>query len=386
MDCPPLQFEQGPIRPPNEAQSLLLRFTRNCPWNQCLFCPVYKGRKFSLRSVAEIKEDILEARRIADEVSAVSRSLGHGGVVTDAVISSIFNGGSHPSSYRSVAAWMYYGTGACFLQDADNLIMRTDELVEALTFLRRTFPEIRRVTTYSRSRTVTKKSLDALKRIRQAGLDRVHIGLETGYDPLLKLMKKGVTAAQHVEAGCRLVEAGVEVSEYVMPGLGGREMWREHAVETANVLNRINPHFIRLRSLRVPRRIPLHTKLQDGSFHMLTDDEAAEEIRVFIDHLDGITSTVTSDHIMNLLEEVGGKLPEDKAKMLEVLRAYQELPDAERLIYRTGRRGGAFRSIQDMERDPASYRKIKRLIDEVQRREGPQGVERLITEMVDQYI
>jgi hypothetical protein len=163
-------------------------------------------------------------------------------------------------------------------------------------------------------------------------------------------------------------------------------MWREHAVETANVLNRINPHFIRLRSLRVPRRIPLHTKLQDGSFHMLTDDEAAEEIRVFIDHLDGITSTVTSDHIMNLLEEVGGKLPEDKAKMLEVLRAYQELPDAERLIYRAGRRGGAFRSIQDMERDPASYRKIKRLIDEVQRREGPQGVERLITEMVDQYI
>jgi histone acetyltransferase (RNA polymerase elongator complex component) len=381
-----LQFEQGPIRPPNEAQSLLLRFTRNCPWNQCLFCPVYKQRKFSLRSVAEIKEDIQTARRIADEVTAVSWSLGHGGAITDAVISSIFSGGPYPSCFRSVAAWMYYGTGACFLQDADNLIMRTDELVEVLTFLRQTFPEICRVTTYSRSRTVTKKSLDALKRIRQAGLDRVHIGLETGYDPLLKLMKKGVTAAQHVEAGRRLVEAGMEVSEYVMPGLGGREMWREHAVETANVLNRINPHFIRLRSLRVPPRIPLHAKLQDGSFHMLTDDEAAEEIRVFIEHLEGITSTVTSDHIMNLLEEVGGKLPEDKPKMLEAVRAYQTLPDAERLIYRAGRRGGAFRSIRDLERDPVSYRKIKRLIDEIQRKEGPQGVERLITDMVDQYI
>jgi hypothetical protein len=285
-----------------------------------------------------------------------------------------------------VAAWLYYGTGACFLQDADNLIMRTEDLVEALAFLRRTFPEIRRVTTYARSRTVTKKPLDALQRIRQAGLDRVHIGLETGYDPLLKLMKKGVTAAQHVEAGRRLVEAGMEVSEYVMPGLGGREMWREHAVETANVLNRINPHFIRLRSLRVPPRIPLHAKLQDGSFHMLTDDEAAEEIRVFIEHLEGITSTVTSDHIMNLLEEVGGKLPEDKPKMLEAVRAYQTLPDAERLIYRAGRRGGAFRSIRDLERDPVSYRKIKRLIDEIQRKEGPQGVERLITDMVDQYI
>lgn len=386
MDGHPLSFEQGPIRPPNEAQSLLLRFTRNCPWNQCLFCPVYKGRKFSLRPVAEIKADIQTARRMADEIISASHRLGHGGAVTDAVIGSILRDGSHSSSYRSVAAWMYYGTGACFLQDADNLIMRTEELVEALAFLRRTFPEIRRVTTYSRSRTVTKKTPEALERIRRAGLDRVHIGLETGYDPLLKLMKKGVTAAQHVEAGCRLVAAGMEVSEYVMPGLGGREMWREHAVETAKVLNRINPHFIRLRSLRVPRRIPLYAKLQEGSFHMLTDDEAVEEIRVFIEHLDGITSTVTSDHIMNLLEEVSGKLPEDKPKMLEVLRAYQQLPDEDRLIYRAGRRGGAFRSTRDLERDPVSYRKIKRLIDEVQRKEGPGGVEQLITEMVDQYI
>jgi hypothetical protein len=171
-----------------------------------------------------------------------------------------------------------------------------------------------------------------------------------------------------------------------MPGLGGREMWREHAVETANVLNRINPHFIRLRSLRIPPRIPLYGKLQDGTFHMLTDDEAAEEIRVFIEHLDGITSTVTSDHIMNLLEEVGGKLPEDKPKMLDVLRAYQELPGTERLIYRVGRRGGAFRSTRDLEQDPATCRKIRAMIEDVRQREGLQGVEKLISEMVDQFI
>jgi radical SAM superfamily enzyme YgiQ (UPF0313 family) len=380
------QFEQGPIRPPNEAQSLLLRFTRNCPWNQCEFCPVYKGRKFSRRSIAEIKDDIRTARAIADEVAAVSWKLGCGGLVTDAVISHIFSSGSYASGYRSVAAWMYYGTGACFLQDADNLIMRTDDLVEALTFLRQTFPEIQRVTTYSRSRTVTKKPLEALKRIRAAGLDRVHIGLETGYDPLLKLVKKGVTGAQHVEAGRKLVEAGMEVSEYVMPGLGGREMWREHALETARVLNQINPHFIRLRSLRIPSRVPLHARLKDGSFHMLTDDELAEEIRVFVEHLDGITSTVTSDHIMNLLEEVSGKLPEDKPKMLEVIRAYQDLPDTDRLVYRVGRRGGAFRSTQDLDRDPATCRKIKQMIAEVNRKEGPHAVERMIADMVDQYI
>jgi hypothetical protein len=264
--------------------------------------------------------------------------------------------------------------------------MRTDDLVETLTFLRQTFPEIQRVTTYSRSRTVTKKSLESLKRIRAAGLDRVHIGLETGYDPLLKLVKKGVTGAQQVEAGRKLVEAGMEVSEYVMPGLGGREMWREHAVETARVLNQINPHFIRLRSLRIPGRVPLHARLKDGSFHMLTDDELAEEIRVFIEHLEGITSSVTSDHIMNLLEEVGGKLPEDKPKMLAVIQAYQDLPDAERLVYRVGRRGGAFRSTRDLDREPAACRKIKQLIAEVQEKEGPEAVERMITDMVDQYI
>jgi histone acetyltransferase (RNA polymerase elongator complex component) len=381
-----LQFEQGPIRPPNEAQSLLLRYTRNCPWNQCEFCPVYKGRKFSLRSVAEIKSDIRTARVIADEITAVSWKLGYGGHVTDAVVSQIFGAGSYASSYRSVAAWMYYGTGACFLQDADNLIMRTGDLVEVLAFLRQTFPEVKRVTTYSRSRTVTKKSLESLTRIHASGLDRVHIGLETGYDPLLKLVKKGATAAQHVEAGRKLREAGMQVSEYVMPGLGGREMWREHAVETARVLNRINPHFIRLRSLRLPSRVPLHARLKDGSFHMLTDDELAEEIRVFIEHLEGITSTVTSDHIMNLLEEVGGKLPEDKPRMLEVIRAYQELPDAERLIYRVGRRGGAFRSTRDLDRDPATCRKIRQMIAEVQQKEGADAVERVIADMVDQYI
>jgi hypothetical protein len=119
---------------------------------------------------------------------------------------------------------------------------------------------------------------------------------------------------------------------------------------------------------------------------MLTDDEVAEEIRVFIEHLDGINSTVTSDHIMNLLEEVGGRLPQDQPKMLQVIRSYQALPDTDRLIYRAGRRGGAFRSVQDMERDSATYRKIKRLIEDVQSKEGNDGVERLITEMVDQYI
>jgi len=180
--------------------------------------------------------------------------------------------------------------------------------------------------------------------------------------------------------------AGMDLSEYIMPGLGGQEMWHEHAVETAEAVNQINPHFIRLRSLRVPERIPLYQKLQDGTFTLQTDDMLAEEIRVFISTLENIHSTVTSDHIMNLLEEVSGKMPEDKAAMLDVIAAYQKLSDQDRLIYRTGRRGGAYRSIADLQNDPATYYKIQNLIAEVREKEGKAGVETLITQLADRYI
>lgn len=386
MNQNPINFEQGPIRPPNEARSLMLRLTRNCPWNQCLFCPVYKGRKFSLRSVEEIRQDIQAARNIADDIKALSWKMGYSGDIGDAVISAVLDNPGCSESYRSMAVWLYYNTQSCFLQDADNLIMKTDDLVAVLKFLKEKFPHITRVTTYSRSRTAIRKSVESLRQIRAAGLDRVHIGLETGHDPLLKLMKKGVTGEQHIEAGRKLLEAGIELSVYVMPGLGGREMWREHVLATARVLNRINPHFIRLRSLRVPQRVPLYRNFKDGSFSMQTDDMLAGEIKLLIENLNGITSTVASDHIMNLLEEVSGKLPEDKDRMLTVINKYQALSEIDRLIYRLGRRGGAYRSTDDLVRDPQTYRKIQTLIEDVRSTEGSKGVEDLIAGLVDQYV
>lgn len=381
-----MSFEQGPIRPPSEARSLLLRLTRNCPWNQCLFCPVYKGRKFSLRGVQEIKQDIQNAKDIADDIKALSWEMGFSGKPEDPVVSRIFSSPRYSDSYRNIAAWLYYRTDACFLQDADNLIMRTDDLVEVLGFLREKFPQIQRVTTYSRSRTIVRKTIDDLRRIRESGLDRVHVGLESGYDPLLKMMKKGVTSAQQIEAGQKVVTAGMELSEYVMPGLGGQGLWKEHAIATARVLNQVNPHFIRIRSLRVPDRVPLSEKMKDGEFKMQTDDRVTEEIKVFLESLEGITSVLTSDHIMNLLEEVSGKLPEDKEKMLSVIRRYQDLPDLEKLVYRVGRRGGAFRSTEDLKADRITYQKLANLVEELKSKGGMDEVERFITEMVDQYV
>ena len=381
-----LTFEQGPIRPPSESTSFLLRITRNCPWNQCLFCSIYKGMKFSLRSVEEIKQDIQNARDIADNIKAISWKMGKSGEIGPELINHVFNNPDFSDSYRSIGIWLYYGTGACFLQDADNLIMKTKDLVEVLNFLREKFPEISRITTYSRSRTIVNKSVGSLKEIREAGLNRIHVGMESGYDPLLKLMKKGVSAAQHIEAGRKVLEAGMELSEYVMPGLGGQEMWKEHALDTAKAINRINPHFIRLRSLRIPHRAPLYERLVAGEFRVQTDDMLAEEIQLFIKGLDGITSMVTSDHIMNLLEEVTGRLPEDKGKMLEVINKYQALSDYERLLYRFGRRGGAYRSTDDLEKDLATRARIENLIRRARSEKGEEGIERLICDMADQYI
>jgi len=383
---PTLSFEQGPIRPPNEARSLLLRITRNCPWNQCLFCPVYKGQKFSLRTAEEVKTDIQTARDIADDIKALSWKMGDSGLITNRVMAYILRDHNYSYSYKGVALWLFYGTGECFLQDADNFIMRTEDLVEVLRFLREKFPDLRRVTTYSRSRTVSRKSLAEMKEIREAGLDRIHIGLESGHDPVLKFIKKGVTAARHIDAGRKVIDAGMSLSEYVMPGLGGEAMWKEHAVETARVLNQINPHYIRLRSLRVPTRAPLYQKLMSGEFRMLTDDQVVEEIRLFIESLsDGITSTITSDHIMNLLEEIKGKLPEEKENMLAVIRTYQDLPESDRMIYRIGRRGGVYSSTDDLHRDETTYHKIKGLTSELSAK-GPDEIERFINEMADRYV
>ena len=381
-----LNFEQGPIRPPNEAKSLLLRVTRNCPWNQCLFCPVYKNEKFSFRGVEEIKKDIQTAKDCSDDIKALSWKIGENGAITENVINSIINGHTYNYSYQSVALWLYYGTKACFLQDADNLIMKTGDISAVLRFLREKFPDLKRVTTYSRSRTVSKKSLSEMKEIQEAGLDRVHIGLESGYDPLLKFIKKGVTAAQHIDAGRKVIESGMSLSEYIMPGLGGEVMWKGHAVETARVLNDINPHYIRLRSLRVPTRTPLYQKILDGSFKMLTDDQVVEEIKLFIENLDNkITSIITSDHIMNLLEEISGKLPEDKNAMLGIIKKYQELPESDKIIFRLGRRGGVYSSTDDLYHDDITYHKIKKFLRELSDR-GPHEIDKFISETADRYV
>lgn len=377
-----LDFEQGPIRPPSEARSLLLRFTRNCSWNKCKFCPVYKGREFSRRKVDEIKADIDTAREMRDQLKVLSYELGLSGHVTDRAISDIFRTPGLSNSFRNVASWLYYATGSVFIQDANNLVMKPEALAECVAYLREQLPEVKRVTTYARSSTAAQRTVEQLTMIREAGLDRVHIGLETGYDPLLKFMKKGVTAAKQIKGGQNIKAAGMELSEYVMPGLGGRKWSKEHAVATAEVLNQINPDFIRLRTLRVPPRIELYQDLVNGEFEKISDDECAAEIKLFIETLDGITSYVASDHIMNLIETVQGQLPEDKDKMLAVLDSYLDMDDRDRLMYRLCRRMGRCREPEDIDRDGLRP-SLEKALTQIEEDGDPEAI---LSEMADNMV
>ncbi len=356
-------FEQGPIRPPSEAQSLLVRLTRNCPWNKCAFCHTYRGCKFQFRAVEDIRNDIETARRIADEIRALSWKMGEGGRVSRAVVGTIFaHEHLYGDAFRSVAAWLYHGGESVFLQDADSLVMKTDDLLEILGFIREAFPQVKRITSYCRSKTARRRSVEEFRKLHEAGLTRIHIGLETGYDPLLKFIRKGVTAAEHIEGGKRVVASGISLCEYVMPGLGGDQWSREHAVETARVLNEINPDFIRLRSLQVRRGTALYDMMTKGDFRPLGDEDVLREIRVFIEHLEGITSTIISDHILNLLEELEGKLPEDKEKMLATIDRFFGLSEEDRTIYRFGRRHGIYRRMDDLY-DQEVYLRLKAVVD-----------------------
>ena len=371
-------YELGPIRPPSEAYSLLIRVTRNCPWNRCKFCPIYKGSKFQLRSVEEVKRDIDMAKTIHDRITELARKSGRGDSVREAAAMVCNNAPN--DACRNVALWMYAGGKHAFLQDANTLIIKTPDLVQVIKYLKETFPGIDRITSYSRSKTASQKTLSELVELREAGLSRLHIGVESGYDPVLKFMDKGVTAADHIAGGKNVVASGISLCAYVMPGAGGKKMWREHALETARVLNEINPDFIRLRTLTIQPRMLLHADVVSGDFIRSTDEEIVEEEKLLIENLN-CRSQIVSDHMMNLLPEVEGKLPEDKDKILAVIGRFQSLPPEERDNYKLGRRLGIYDKLDELN---DTYRHGE--VDKVMERIDKDAFDDLLFNLMERYV
>lgn len=380
-----LRYEIGPIRPPNEAYSLLVRFTRNCSWNKCAFCQLYKGRRFEKRTLDEIRSDIDTIKAIYDEIKELSVREGLSGKITDSLVEGIFDSHTINECYKSVAVWMYFGCRNVFIQDANSLAAKPDVFIGALRYLKETFPTIDRVTSYARARTLARGvTSENLKRMKDAGLTRIHVGLESGSDELLQFMNKGVKKDDHILCGKKVKEAGIELSEYVVLGLGGRKWWREHALETADTLNSIDPDFIRFRTLKVMKTMPLYSMMKKGDFLLPGEEDVLREERLLIENLEGITSYVKSDHILNLLEEIDGRLPPDKKKFLDTIDRYFALSDEERLIYRFGRRSGIYRRLDDL-RDELTYYRIKKSIREMEAKE-PGSVEKTISLLLESYI
>jgi len=287
-------FEQGVIRPPSEAFSLLVRVTRNCPWNRCHMCPAYKGKTFSRRSVEEVKHDVDSMAKVYDARSFTS----------------------------------------AFLQDADTLILPTDELVEIIRHIKTRFPNIERVTTYARAKSMKKKRLEHYERLKEAGLNRIHTGMESGSARVLKLIRKGNKPEDILQGGKRVAESGISLSEYIMPGVGGRELSAEHALETARILNQIRPNFIRVRTFAIHPLSPFQRMVEEGTFVPMSDEEVVEEIRRLLENLDEMPSHFRcGDFSLNLLMQVDGRLDTDKQAMLDEVDRYLSMTKEEKQIY-----------------------------------------------------
>jgi histone acetyltransferase (RNA polymerase elongator complex component) len=299
-------FEQGPIRPPSEAGSLLVRVSRNCPWNRCAFCPVYKNLRFSLRPVEEVLQDL-------DAMQAFY--------------------GERPTTV--------------FLQDANPLLTRTDDLVRILEGIRQRFPRVVRITAYARSHTLARRSVSELRRIREAGLNRLHVGMESGCDAVLQLVEKGTSRADQIEGGRRAKEAGFELSEYFMPGLGGKELSDANADDSATALLAIKPDFVRLRTTAVSPGTGLADLVIQGKMTPLSEKEMVVEIQRFLSGLVDLSTQLESDHVLNLLMELRGDLPADLPRLLNICDEFLQLQQIEQNRFILGRRLGWFVRLND---------------------------------------
>ncbi|HOV90206.1 MAG TPA: radical SAM protein [Syntrophorhabdaceae bacterium] len=335
-------YEQGVIRPPSEASSLLVRVTRNCPWNQCLFCPAYKGTKFSRRTVEEVKKDI------------------------DAMA----------EDYKG------YKIRTAFLQDGDTLILKTEDVLEILRYLKERFPSIERITSYARAPTLRKRTVEELKQLKEEGLTRIHVGLESGSATILKMVKKGITPEDIVIGGRHVKEAGMELSEYIMPGIGGRTLSEENARETARLLNEIEPDFIRVRTFAMHPMSPMQKLVKEGIFVPMTDDEIVGEIRQLVSNLNDMHSYFSSnDFSLNLLMHVDGWLDEKKEYMLKELDAFLALTKRQKQAYSLIRRSSYINYPVNIVQDPNVMARIEPEIERIES-QAEEAFDRYIWELM----
>jgi radical SAM superfamily enzyme YgiQ (UPF0313 family) len=284
------------IRPPVEAYSLLIAVTGGCSWNQCKFCGTYKGmygttQEYAIRPIEDVKKDIDQAVK-----------------------------------------YNYHGFPV-FLAGGNPTSAPTDYLVEIVKYVRLKLRDVQRVSCYSKALDVLRKSDEELKRLAEAGLDIVYMGLESGANTVLRLMKKGTTAASFIKAGKRLLNAGINLSLYIILGLGGHKYSEEHVIETARVLTEINPTIFRFRTLNISPSTPLWEDLQSGEFTLLSPVENLKEERDIISNLgENVTSQVFNDHISNYCSIESPNIKVDREMFVKTLDSYLNDPRIKNML------------------------------------------------------
>lgn len=273
-----MRYQGIVIRPPSEADSLILQVTYGCSHNKCTFCPTYKGTRFQIRPLEDVKKDIDEAA-------------------------------------RSVWFWR-----RAFLCDGDPLIIPQQNLVEILEYIRKKMPQIERVGIYGNAKSVLRKSVDELKRLKELGLGIVYLGLESGDPEVLKEVNKWGDPEKMIEAASRIREANILLSVTVLLGLAGnnKEKSLRHARLTAEVLNEMKPNYASALTVMVVPNTPLFEKMEKGEFALPEPFEILEELRELIRHLDLKDCLFTSNHASNYLP-LRVKLPEEKETAIKLL-------------------------------------------------------------------
>jgi len=312
--------------------------------------------------VQEVQLDIDTVAQVVEQVRQISNNVGLAGKINGQVVNEA--GSRFGDLYYHVAQWLFYGGKNVFLQDANSLLMKTGDLVQIMQYLRAKLTTVERITMYARANTVTHKRLEELKELREAGLDRIHMGMESGSDIVLQLIHKGITANQLIEAAQKIRAADISLCWYIMPGLGGSEYSREHALGTAAVINQGNPDFIRFRTLSVLKDTPLDEMMTSGAFTPLDEDEVVREQRLLLESLKGVTTTVVSDHMRNLLQELAGTLPGDQDKLLAIIDRYLDMTPQKKANFQVGRRAGVYATMNDM-LDPSKFSYVEKILKSV---------------------
>lgn len=272
-----MRYEGRVFRPPSEAYSLIVQVTVGCSHNKCTFCDMYKEKRFHLRKLEDVLEDFNIARR----------------------------------QYRYIER--------VFLADGDALIRKTEDLAAILKHIRKVIPECRRVTSYGSPKSILTKSPEDLALLHSLGLEMIYLGLESGNEQVLKHINKGVTVEDIVRAGQMVKDAGMKLSVTAISGLGGTEMWKEHAIDTAKAFSRMKPDYIGLLTLMFEGDVPLRRECEEGKFHLLTAPQVAKETLLMLEHIDSEGSVFRSNHASNYLT-LKGTLNRDREAMCEQIR------------------------------------------------------------------